>query len=93
MSGDSDQNHHKQKKCTKAKWLAEETLHIAEGRRKVKSKGERVAYTQLNAKLQRLTSGDKAFLKKQCKVTRYHRRLSQVGIELSDNQVCLSANS
>ena len=58
----------KKKKCTKAKWLAEETLHIAEGRREVKSRRERVAYTLLKAKFQRLASRDKAFLKKQCKV-------------------------
>ena len=31
----------KKKKCKKAKWLPEETLQIAEKRRKVKGKGER----------------------------------------------------
>ena len=29
----------KKKKCTKAMWLCEEALHIAEERRKAKSKG------------------------------------------------------
>jgi len=31
----------KKKKCKKAKWLSEESLHIAEKRREVKGKGER----------------------------------------------------
>ena len=31
----------KKKKCTKAKWLSEEALQIAEKRRKVKGKGEK----------------------------------------------------
>ena len=35
----------KKKKCMKAKWLSEETLQIAEERRKVKGKGERERYT------------------------------------------------
>ena len=39
----------KKRKCKKAKWLSEETLHIAEERRKAKIKGERERYTQLNA--------------------------------------------
>ena len=30
----------KKKECKKAKWLSEETLQIAEGRREVKGKGE-----------------------------------------------------
>ena len=42
----------KKKKSKKAKWLSEEALQIAEGRRKVKSKGERERYIQLNAELQ-----------------------------------------
>ena len=43
----------KKKKCTKAKWLSEEGLHIAEKRREVKSKGEKERCTQLNAEFQR----------------------------------------
>ena len=31
----------KKKKCKKAKWLSEEAIQIAEGRRDVKSTGER----------------------------------------------------
>ena len=38
----------KKKKCKKAKWLSEEVLQIAV-KRKVKSKGEKERYTQLNA--------------------------------------------
>ena len=43
----------KKKKYKKAKWLSEETLQIAEERKEVKGKGERVRYSQLNAELQR----------------------------------------
>ena len=43
-----------QKKCKKAKWLAEEALQIAENRREMISKGEREIYTQLNAEYQRI---------------------------------------
>ena len=39
----------KKKKCTKAKWLSEEALQIAEQRREVKGKGEKEIYTHLNA--------------------------------------------
>ena len=39
----------KKKKCKNAKWLSEETLHIAEERREVKGQGERERYIQLNA--------------------------------------------
>ena len=49
----------KKKKHKKAKWLSEETLHIAEERRKAKIKGERERYTQLNAEFQRLARRDK----------------------------------
>ena len=40
-----------EKKCKKAKWLAEEALPIAMKRRKVKSKGEKERYKHLNAEL------------------------------------------
>ena len=43
----------KKKKCKKAKWLSEEALKISEGRREVKSKGERQRYTQMNGEFQR----------------------------------------
>ena len=56
------------KKCKKAKWLSEEDLQIAEERKEVKSKGERVRYTQLNAEFQRIARRDrKAFFNEQCK--------------------------
>ena len=42
----------KKKKCSKAKWLSEEALQIAEKRRKAKGKGERKRYTHLNAEFQ-----------------------------------------
>ena len=37
----------KKKKCKKAKWLSEEALQIAEGRREVKGKGKGGRYMQL----------------------------------------------
>ena len=36
----------KKKKCSKAKWLSEEALQIAEKRREVKGKGKKERYTQ-----------------------------------------------
>ena len=60
----------KKKKCTKAKWLFEEALQIAEKRREVKSKGEKERHTHLNAEFQRIARIDKkAFLSDQCKET------------------------
>ena len=51
------------KKCKKAKWLSDEALQIAEKRRKVKGKGEKVRYTHLNAEFQKIARRDKkAFL-------------------------------
>ena len=56
------------KKHNKAECLSEEALQIAEKRREMKGKGERVRYTQLNAKFQRTARRDeKAFLSEQCK--------------------------
>ena len=46
--------------------LSEEPLHVAEERRKVKDKGKRERYTQLNAEFQRIARKDKAFLNEQC---------------------------
>ena len=57
----------KKKKCKKAKWLSEEALQIAEKRRKVKGKGERERYTQLNGDFQRTArTHKKAFLSEHC---------------------------
>ena len=52
----------------KAKWLSEEALQIAEKRREVKSKGEKIRHTHLNAEFQRIARRNKkAFLSDQCK--------------------------
>ena len=58
----------KKKKCSKAKWLSEEALQIAEKRREAKGKGEKERYTHLNVQFQRIARRDKkAFLSDQCK--------------------------
>ena len=58
----------KEKKCKKAKWLAEEALQIAVNIREAKGKGEKERYIHLNAKFQRIARRDnKAFLSNQCK--------------------------
>ena len=44
----------KKKKCSKAKWLSEEALQIAEERREAKGKGEKERYKHLNAEFQRI---------------------------------------
>ena len=52
----------------KAKWLSEEAVQIAVKRREVKSKGEKVRYSHLNAEFQRIARREKkAFLSYQCK--------------------------
>ena len=66
----------RKKKCKKAKWLSREVLQIAEERRKVKGKGEREKYTQLNAEVQRRARRDKkAFLNEQCKEIEKNNRM------------------
>ena len=58
----------KENKCKKAKWLSEQTLQIAEKRRKAKVKEEKERYTHLNAEFQAMARRDKiAFLSDQCK--------------------------
>ena len=48
--------------------MSEETLQIAEKRRKAKGKGGKERYTHLNAEFQRISRRDKkAFLSDQCK--------------------------
>ena len=49
----------KEKKCKKAKWLAEEALQIPVKRREVKNKGEKERYKLLNAEFQRIARRDK----------------------------------
>ena len=57
----------KKKKSKKAKWVYEEALQIAKGRREVKNKGEREKYIQLNTDFQRTAQTDKkAFFNEQC---------------------------
>ena len=68
----------KKKKCEKAKWLPEETLQIAEKRRKMKGKGEKERYTHVNAELQRIARrGKKAFLSDQCKEIEENDRMGK----------------
>ena len=66
----------KKKKCKKAKWLSNETLQIAEGKRErererereAKGKGETERYTHLNTEFLRIARRDKkSFLSDQCK--------------------------
>ena len=62
----------------KAKWLSEEALQIAKKRRKVKSKGEKETYTNLNAEFQRIARRDKkAFLSDQCKEIQENSRMGK----------------
>ena len=68
----------KEKKCKKAKWLSEESLHIAEKRREDKGKGEKERYTHLNAEFQRIARRDKkAFLSGQCKEIEENNRMGK----------------
>ena len=67
----------KKKKCKKAKWLAEEALHIAE-QREVKGKGKKERYTQLNAEFQRIERRDKkAFFSDHCKAIEENNRIGK----------------
>ena len=68
----------KKKKCTKAKWLSEEALQIAEQRREAKGKGEKERYTNLNAEFQSITRKDKkACLLDQCKEIEENNRMGK----------------
>ena len=69
----------KKKKCKAAKWLSEETLHIAEKRTETKGKGEREIYTQLNAEFQRIARKDKKALSEQCKEIEENNRMQKTG--------------
>ena len=67
-----------EKKCKKAKWLSEEALQIAVGRRQVKSKGEKERYKYLNVEFQRIARRDKkAFLRDQCKEIKENNRMGK----------------
>ena len=62
----------------KAKWLSEETLQIAEKRRKAKGKGEKEVNTHLNAEFQRIARRNKkAFLSDQCKEVEENIRMGK----------------
>ena len=62
----------------KAKWLSEEALQTAEGRRKMKGKGEKESYIHLNAEFQRIARRDKkAFLSDQCKEIEENNRMGK----------------
>ena len=65
----------KKKKCKKAKWLSEEALQIAEGKRKMKGKGERERYTQMNTEFQRIAR--RLFLNEQCKEIEENKRMGK----------------
>ena len=66
-----------EKKCKKAKWLSGEALQIAV-KRKVKSKGEKERYKDLNAEFQRIARRDKkAFLSDQCKEIEENNRMGK----------------
>ena len=66
----------KKKKCSKAKWLSDETLNIAQKRREAKDKGERERYTLLNSEYQRIAQRKKkAVLHEQCKELEENNRL------------------
>ena len=61
-----------------AKWLSEETLQIAEKRRKVKGKGEKERYTHLNEEFQRIVRRDeKVFLSDKCKEIEENNRMGE----------------
>ena len=68
----------KKKKCTKAKWLSELALQIAEERREAKGKREKERYTHLQAEFQRIAQRDKkAFLSDQCKEIEENNRMGK----------------
>ena len=67
-----------EKKCKKAKWLAEEALQIAVKRRDMKSKGAKERYKHLNAEFQRIARRDKkAFFRDQCKEREENNRIGK----------------
>ena len=77
----------KKKKCKNAKWLSEEALQIAVKRREVKSKGEKVIYTHLNAEFQRIARRDKkAFLSDQCK-KKWRKTIGWERLEISSTNL------
>ena len=69
----------KQKKCKKAKWLAEEALQVTEKRHE-RQKKEKERYTHLNAEFQGIARRDKkAFLSDQCKEIEENNKMGKTG--------------
>ena len=67
----------KKKTCTKAKWLSEKALHIAE-KREAKGKGEKESYIHQNTEFQRTPKKHKkAFLSDQCKEIKENNRMGK----------------
>ena len=65
-------------KCKKTKWLSEETLQIAEKRRKLKGKGEKERYIHFNVEFQRIARRDKkTFLSDQCNQIEENNRMGK----------------
>ena len=68
----------KKKKCKKAKWFSQKALQTAEKIIKVKGKGKRERYIQLNAEFQRIPRREKqAFLSEQCKEIEGNNRMGK----------------
>ena len=68
----------KKKKYSKAKWLSEEALQIAEKRRELKVKGGKERYAYLNVEFQPIAGRDKkAFLSEQCKDIEGNNRMGK----------------
>ena len=67
----------KKKKCKKVKSFSKEALQTVEKRRKVKGKGERERYTQLNAEFQRIGKRDKKDFCEQSKEIEGNNRMGK----------------
>ena len=67
----------KKKKYKKENSVSEEALQIAEKRREVKGRREKGRFIHLNAEIQRITRGDKAFLSDQCKEIEENNRVGK----------------
>ena len=73
---------------TKAKWLSDEALQIAEKRRESKGKGEKERYTHLNAEFQRTARRDKkVFLSDQCKEIEENNRMGKTRISSRKSEI------
>ena len=75
------------KKCTKAKWLSEEALQIAEKRKEAKGKREKERQNYLNAEFQIIARRDKkAFLSDQCKEREENNQMGKT-LEISSRKL------